>query len=214
MKFLLFTMFLSLLPLKALAEEPSFGLAAGNSWGATIGSYNLFDQDKVHWGMKRYGGGVSRMQVGNGLGLNLQSSGGVFLNDAEDPSFIEPKLTIEPGSGRLVLNTNGSVESSYQWLPMVGTGPQFNLFGNQLFVVARAGGSVGNFGNDGIVPRFHNAFGYGVYFDNHVAFTYTVIGDARIEAAEVENNHFVLHLEQTRGQRDEKSYVFMWRGLF
>lgn len=188
----------------------AFGLTGGNQTvGATLGDYNLFEQDRTYWGVKRYGGGVSRIQAGTGVGVSLQSSGGFLLND--DDNAVGPRLGLEAGAGHLIANTNRGVESSYQWLPMMSAGPQVSVFGSKLLFVGRAGGSAGNYGNKGWAPRVHNAFGYGIYLDDHAAFTYTAIGGAHQAAWEIEDDAFLMRYEDNRGDRDEKSLLFMYR---
>ncbi len=187
--------------------DPAFGATAGtgSNYGVTIGDYNLFDQSRTIMGIKRYGGGTSYMQVGNGVGLHMEAEGGVLLNDG----FF--KVTAELGAGRIMLNSNRGAETSYQWLPMAGFGPQFDLGGYKLLGVARAGGSAGNFGNEGLAPHLHDAYGCGIFFDKYFALSYTYIGDARLRSVEVENQDFIARFESNRGVRDEQIGLLMWR---
>lgn len=188
----------------------SLGLTAGQTKGFAVGDYNLFDQDKLTFGIKRYGGGYSRLYIGNGVGLQLTAQGGVFLNDTPD-SDIGMRVGAEPVGGRINLNTNSQVESYYQWLPMISAGPEFNLLGDMIYVALRAGGSVGNYGNVGILPYFHDAFGAGFYYDKYFAVTYTVIGDDYNTDIILQNDLFSFVVQDGRGGDQERSYLLLVR---
>lgn len=189
--------------------DPKFGVIAGDSEALIIGDNNLFSQDNYEFGIQRYGGGESWLQVGNGLGINLGSEGGVFMNTAPEADIVKAKVGLEVASGHIVLNTNGAISSYYQWLPMVSAGPQVSIFGYELYLAARAGGSVGDFGNAGLLPHFHNAFGYGIYFDRYLSVTHTIIGDAYMNDIMVENENICLKLQDNHGSITELNYIIL-----
>jgi len=214
-------LWLLLLPILAFAtEQPNLSPSLGASWGDTktlfIGTSNLFDQEKYVMGVKRYGSGVSRLQVGNTVGLSFASSSGFFLNNEDTKWLIHPRVGVDFG-GRLVLNTNSSTETYYEWLPMISIGPQFNIADCNLYFAGKYGVGIGNLGIYGILPRFDwGAHGAGIHLscEKNIGISYsgTILNENQnIESIDLIYKSFTIRGERSKGFLEERSLLFLVR---
>lgn len=119
---------------------------------------NHFDQVTLEYGFPRYGFGYGGIVFGNGIGLDMASSGG-FLSKNDKDLF---RIAAEIG-GRVWLNTNGAVRSHYSWHPGVGFGPSFEFADTRVTMLAKAGIDVSNFGYHDPLPRFRIYGSAGMY---------------------------------------------------
>ncbi len=198
------------------ANETDTPVALGMVWGDTkavaVGGFNTFDQETPYYDMKRYGTGGGRMQVGNTFGLALSSNTGVFINDEDTDWIVYPRVGFDVG-GRYILNTNSTIETYYQWLPLLNVGPHINIGKCKLFISIKGGGTVGNFGHYGILPSVNWAWGAGGYFyydGAGVSYAKYVFGGHLVEGVDAQYKQFILRAEQTDGLRREEAIMVLW----
>lgn len=127
-------------------------------YGLAVAEPNHFDQETREYGFKRYGFGHGGIVIGNGIGLDMQSSSGFLLKP-----FAGPLRGAAEIGGRLWVNTNGAILSHYAWHPGLGVGPGFELFGARIQLLAKGGLNVSNYGYQDILPRFRLYTAAGLY---------------------------------------------------
>lgn len=126
--------------------------------GVFIGEIEHFNQKDKLYGFRRYGFGYGSMQVGNGFGVDLISSSGMFITKEEFPIQVGVDI-----GGRVDFNSNSSVDSFYRWLPGITVGPSYTLFGYKGFSGFKAGVEAGNYRTPTLVPSFAVYYGAGTY---------------------------------------------------
>jgi hypothetical protein len=137
-----------------------------NQYALVIEGQNHFKQRRGPYGIRQYGHGESRLELGNGVGLSLSATSGVSLYGLKPGETWSPHVGIEALSGRITVNTNGSFERYYEWLPMMSAGLQFAVTRScRLLPLARAGGGAGNLGKNGWAPSLRAAYGTGAYLN-------------------------------------------------
>lgn len=200
------TLLALLLSTTSFADDvPGFGANVGNqSNAATIGNYNLFDWDRTHYGFYRYGGGGGRLQVGQGIGLSLSSSGGIMADQSE-----HGVLGFEVMDGTAVINSNRSVESQYTYFPGASYMGRLGPF----MIGPKVGGYIGNLAGQGMTPHIDYAYG-GQAFYNIGTFSgeavYTRTGEGlSIMAAEITAHLFIVRYERYEGLRQENNYILI-----
>ena len=201
-----FVLFALLLGTTSFADDvPGFGANIGNqSSAAIIGNYNLFNWDKQNYGFYRYGGGGGRLQIGQGLGLSLSSTGGIMAHQTK-----HSVLGVEVLDGTIVCNTNRSVESQYTFLPGVSLLGRLGPF----MLGPKIGGYVGNLGTQGMTPHIDLAYGgQALYklgtFSGEGVYTRT-LGGLLLLSAEITALTFVARYERYEGLRQENNYILM-----
>lgn len=198
----------------AKPKTPGLGVVTGNAQGIIVGDYNLFPQDKLIYGVKRYGGGFSYFRIGEGRSISMSSNTGFFLYDPVYPiNFV---VALEPTNGNLHWDSNEKSESFYEWLPMAATGIQA-LYGEdyRMVLVYRYGYSFGNLKHNGISPKGHLAKGYSFYFNNDnkgIGYNYVKIDkDKVIENFEIHFRNIGAKYGRVIGEREEKSIIILIR---
>lgn len=151
--------FLSLLAISGIVSVgPTVDCSYGCFAGVFIGEIEHFNQKDKLYGFRRYGFGYGSMQIGNGIGVDLISSSGMFLT--EEAQSIQVGVDI---GGRFDFNTNNSVDSFYHWLPGITVGPSYTLFGYKGFSGFKAGVEIGNYHIPSLIPSFNTYYGAGTY---------------------------------------------------
>ena len=147
------------------------GLLAGDAAGGLdrailVEGHNHLKQKRGFQGVRQYGQGQGRMEIGTGFGLTLASTTGVTLLGLDDrDSGLMPHFGIEPFSAQMSLNTNDTREDYYNWMPMAALGPQLGTGSCRLLPSARAGAGIGNIGKSGFAPRIRSALGASAYLN-------------------------------------------------
>lgn len=137
-----------------------------NDYAAVIEGQNHFKQRRGQYGLRQYGQGEARFEIGNGLGLTLSATSGLTLIGLnQNRPFVSPFFGVEPVSGRITWNTNTNHNNYYEWLPMAAAGVQFEMGSCRLLPIARAGGAAGNIVSPGLIPKFGTAIGAGTYLN-------------------------------------------------
>jgi hypothetical protein len=143
-----------------------FGTAENsNEYRLVVEGQNHFNQRVGIYNVRQYGHGQARIELGNGAALNLAATSGITLFGLSRHSTFSPHIGIEPMSGRIALDSNRALESSYEWLPAVSAGPQFAFSSCRFLPLVRGGAGVGNLGKDGRAPSIRPTYGVGTYFN-------------------------------------------------
>lgn len=132
-----------------------------NLYYLNINDINHFDQIETTYGFTQYGSGGGGIQIGNGVGIDLNATSGMSLIGLGEREGIAPQIGFDLG-GRIRLNTNSAINSFYQWLPAVTVGPQIGWGKSRLLLLAKGGASLGNYDNIGIMPNMYWSYGGGV----------------------------------------------------
>jgi hypothetical protein len=148
------------------------GVLAGTTAGALdraflVEGHNHLKQRAGFYGMRQYGQGQGRLELGTGIGMTLASTTGVTLLglDGGTESGLMPHFGVEPFSGQMSFNTNDSREDYYQWMPMAAAGAQLGAGPCRLMANARGGAGAGNLGKEGFAPALRPAFGASTYLN-------------------------------------------------
>lgn len=205
-----------LLPYLGLAEEPEapvkFGFSIGESKGLVSSAYHLFNENKdtdfFDLNLPRYGSSFNRLQVGNGIGISINSVVG-FTKSVE---FMT--IGIEPTSGRFVINSNPEIQSYYEWTPMLTLGPKFTLCGIDLSFHGRYGFAVGDMGLVGFGLEADTAYGFAAYAHTRliqIAAESTYIGAGTlIKNIDVKTGYFIMRFEDVTSIRNEQSFMMLF----
>lgn len=141
----------------AIDQEPGYSLV--------IEGHNHFSQKMSIWGVRQYGYGQSRLELGSNAGINLDAISGITVMGLEGDQGISPHLGIEPFNGHVSWNSNDARQSYYQWFPMLSGGIQVAAGSCRFLPLMRGGFTVGNLGKDGLGPRILQASGIGVHLN-------------------------------------------------
>lgn len=213
----LVVLFCSLFPYQLCAADDrspvALGAVAGEQKGVVLGDYHQFDQARRSWGFNRYGGGLSYLYIGKGIGVTATDSGGVFLLEPKN-TLVDMVLGLEPGSGIVSMNTNSSVYSYYAWTPMLSVGPKFSFIGNNLYVAIKGGGSVSDMGHNGLSPHARAAYGYGAYLSSgtgSIGASETFFGDNNLKSIQIDLGPLGGRVSNDTGLNSETSYVLLYK---
>lgn len=201
-------LFILLWSLDTMSTSAGQGIVVGDVEGITIGDYNLFPQDKDIYGIKRYGGGLSHLRIGERYGFHLSNQTGIFLGDYE---YIF--ISVEPVNGNI--RYDKTLESFYMWNPMIGSGVQFSYGDYKLSLIKRFGYSINNLGKKGLDSKGDFAGGYSVYFNNGgsgLGYSYTSTNDKLvIENLDLHFKYFGIRYERIKGINEEKTLLILIR---
>lgn len=157
-----------------------FGLYYDNNkQGAlVIGDQNLFKQNQKYYGLRRYGGGGGRFQMGNIIGAEVAPNLGVHANGnsgftlvglkPEDTNTLYPQIGLEVLNGRVAFNTSPYIQDYYQGFLGPSLGAQADVAGCRVLPLIRGGGAAGTLGKNGLLPNFNVAYGYAGHFNCYV----------------------------------------------
>jgi hypothetical protein len=215
MKYIALVLSILLYPSFSLADkEPPvvWGLIGGSSTGFVSAGYHLFNEQRdnddffgLH--LPRYGSSLNRLQIGNGVGISINS----VVGFTESYSFIT--VGFEPTSGRVVLNTNSNIESYFEWMPALSLGPKFTLLGVDVSIHGRYGFAVGDMGLVGLSPEFTSSYGWAAYLNTRlisIAAESTYIGSGSlIKSLDVKSGFFIIRYEDTTSIRNEQSLMLL-----
>lgn len=187
----------------------SDGIGLGANVGSqsnafTVGDYNLFDWDQNFFGYYRYGGGGARLQLGQGVGISMSSTGGIAAY-----TFDYAVIGVEPFDGTIVANSNRSVESQYTYTPGISLlgklgpimlGPKIGLYG-------------GNLGGQGMNPDVSLACGAQALLQLgsfNMEGTYTkILSGVSIGSGDLIFKKVILRYENYQGLREETNYLLL-----
>ncbi len=136
-------------------------------FAAIIDGNNHFRQRMTVFGVRQYGFGHSRLEIGTGIGVHLEATSGITLVGLEGDAKIFPHIGMEPMSGRINWSTRDQRIDYYEWLPMMSVGIQGQVKGCRILPLVRAGGGVGtlNRGESSLVRSPQRAYGLGAHFN-------------------------------------------------
>jgi hypothetical protein len=143
------------------------GSASGkNEYAAVLEGQNHFNQRPSLYQMSQYGHGQSRLEVGNKIGITLSSQSGVTLIGLnKNRKYFSPHLGIEAASGRITFDSNGTMASYYEWIPMVSGGFQIQSGPCRILPLVKGGGALGNIVQNGIAPALGYSYGASSYLN-------------------------------------------------
>lgn len=134
----------------------------GSFYGLNAVDMHYFDQIEQSYGVSHYGYGSSGIQIGNGIGINLMANSGIILHGLEENEGATILVGTDLG-GKILMNSNSSIKSYYQWLPAMTLGPQFGFGKNRLAFLVKGGIAAGNYDKHGIMPDIYGSYGAGFY---------------------------------------------------
>ena len=155
------------------AQKIKFPTVGFEKSGVTTGDYNLFDSSRKSYGMYRYGGGMSRFRIGDGIGIFMTSRAGTYLLPPNKSPFV---LGIEPVGGIFNIDTSDRYDSFYELTPVVSSGLAYKVTNDYMFaLLGKYGFSVGNMQRDDLTPTTGSAWGYSFILnktDNGIFYDY------------------------------------------
>ncbi len=188
-------------------------------YGFNIGDVNQFDQSEMQLNNYRYGFGYGALQLGNGVGINLQSSSGLTLLGIKgSDKVISPLIGAEFG-GKIVANTNGNVSSYYQWFPGFSAGLQVGgTTGVQMALVGKGGIGLGNWGRRDLWPDGSLFVGGALYLNTpavSVGLEHLTFGSSHVYSANLMGkyeNHRITFVGSTMAGRglSEDMFMILW----
>jgi len=208
---------------------------SSNQLSLSVGDYNLFDQARPSYQLRRYGGGGARLQFGNTLapkfdpnfGFHAQGNSGTTLIGLEptDRNMAYPQVGLEFLNGRASFNTNRNIQDYYEAFVGPSLGAQVDINGCRLLPLVKAGGAAGTLGKNGVVPDFNVAYGYGFHMSCYKVdvsygnlYLYDRRKDKQMEDVAIMFNlpgrsQIGLQYENTHGLREEQSYGIMFKNI-
>lgn len=126
---------------------------------------NHFRQTYTNLGVRQYGYGQSRLEMGSDIGVELTAISGVTLVGLHGWEKFSPHIGIEPMSGRIIWSTNSDRQSYYEWMPALSLGLQSAWGSCRALPLVRAGGGLGNFAQGNFKPRGSYTYGAGFYLN-------------------------------------------------
>lgn len=205
-------MVLSMMSSLTLANGPDKPIAVGGIAGTqnrlSLGDYNLFNFNKFSTGAYRYGTGVSRLSVGDGIGISASSINGGFVYGNTDSIF---GVGVEPFSGKIQADTNGKSETYYQWVPALSVGPKLG----PVMLAYRLGASIGSQGYTDLLPRLNSAQGAVVYLHTkqvRIGLEHTSIGNgSSLNTIDLQTSKYGARVESDTGLNKETSVMLLLR---
>lgn len=149
-------MILFLLFINSAMADVGFGASgAPGRYSFAVGDTNHFSQTPDDdMGLYRYGNGSGKLNVGNGIGLELRSYGGLFLLNPASPI----QLGLDFGNGIIRADTND--RSFYVWAPGFSVGPQGTVGSFRMFLGVTGGGYLGNVSRTDLLPDMRLSHGF------------------------------------------------------
>jgi hypothetical protein len=153
----------------------------------SVGDMHYFYQVPGKMGIVRYGYGLNKFNVGNGIGIDIQSYGGSCLLPVTEG--LGPQIGLDFANMWLRADTN--TRSYYGWAPGLSVGPQWALGTTKFLVLAKAGGYAGNIGMGVFWPQFRASYGAAAYVnadDFTASFDSLWFGQFNLRAADLYYN--------------------------
>lgn len=160
--FIAFFIFWSFIRVTSASEDIGFGASyyETNRYSFSIGDMHYYHQNTDNWGLIRYGYNNTRFNIGNGVGIFLQSFGGTSVIDTQT---VGPQLGVDFASIEIKLDSNS--KSFYSYYPGVTLGPEFKLGEVRGLVYGKAGGYIGTLGLNHFLPDCRWLYGAGAHFN-------------------------------------------------